>query len=268
MIRILWALLLRDLRQEASYKASFVMQVAGTFHVFLIFLFLSKLVSGAAIGALQNYGGSYFPYVLTGLAIQYYLYTALNTYAGQLRESQLTGTFEMVMACPVPLPLYLAGSVLFSFILNTFHVFIYLLLGMLAGSIRLAWSQVPLLLLVLLFTASAFSSLGIVSAAYCVVFKKGNPLAWLLAVSSSLLGGVYFPKAVLPHWLGRVAAWVPMTHALDALRGVVLQGRGLAGILGSLSILALWSLVGLPLGCLAFMWAVQRGRRTGSLGHY
>jgi len=268
MIRMLWALLLKDLRHEASYKLSFVMQLASTLYVFLLFLFLSRLFVGVSIISLKNYGGNYFPYVLTGIAVQQYLYITLNSYAGQLREAQLTGTFESVMVCPVPLLVYLAGSVNFTFILNTFHILIFLILGTLLGGLHIAWSQLPLLIFVLLISALAFSCIGIFSASYCVIFKKGNPLAWLLTVSSALLGGVYYPKSVLPLWLQGVADWVPMTHCLEALRGVILQGKGLAGISGPLSILALWSLVGIPVSYFTFRWAVQRGRQTGSLGHY
>jgi ABC-2 type transport system permease protein len=226
------------------------------------------MFTGLPIQSLQVYGGSYFPFVLTGIAVQHYLFIALNTFSGQLREAQMMGTFEAVLVCPVPLPIYLAGSVLFSFVLNTFHIVIFLLAGALLRVFTLSMSQLPQLMLVLGLSAATFSSIGILTASYCVVFKKGNPVAWLLTISSSLLGGVYFPSTVLPHWLQRVSTWVPMTHCLDALRGTLLQGKGMNGIEGSLAILGIWSLVGLPLSSLMFLLAVRRGRRMGSLGHY
>jgi ABC-2 type transport system permease protein len=267
-MRAIWAMLLRDLRHEASYKLAFLMQLLGSFHVFLIFLFLSRMFTGLPIQSLQNYGGSYFPFVLTGIAVQHYLYLALNTFSGQLREAQMMGTLEAVLVCPVPLPLFLAGSLLFSFVLNTFHIAIFLLAGALIGAFPLSVGQLPQLALVLGLSAGTFSSIGVLTASYCVVFKKGNPIAWFLTLSSSLLGGVYFPTSVLPHWLQIASAWVPMTHCLEALRGTLIQGKGLLGIEGSLIVLGIWAVVGLPLSGLTFMWAVSRGRHTGSLGHY
>ena len=268
MMQVIWAMLLRDLRHEASYKLAFLMQLLGSFHVFVLFLFLSRMFTGLPVQSLQKYGGSYFPFVLTGIAVQHYLFIALNTFSGQLREAQMMGTFEAVLVCPVPVPVYLAGSVLFSFVLNTFHIVIFLLAGALMGVFRLSVGQLPQLALVLGLSAATFSSIGILTASYCVVFKKGNPVAWLLTISSSLLGGVYFPCTVLPQWLQSVSAWVPMTHCLEALRGTLLLGKDLRGIEGSLAILGIWSLVGLPLSGLTFLWAVRRGKRTGSLGHY
>ncbi|BDU75935.1 ABC transporter permease [Mesoterricola sediminis] len=268
MIRILRALVLRDLRHEASYRLPFVLTFVGNLHIFLVFLFISRLFGGLEPAGLAAFKGGFFPYVLTGIAIQQYLHLALSTYAGQIRESQLMGTFEAVLACPVPLPAYLAGSALYAFGLNTVHALLYLVLGVLLGGLSFPWSQVPLLLLVLAATAAAFSVIGILSASYCVLFKKGNPLTLVAVLASSLLGGVYFPAHVLPAWIRGVCAWVPMTHALDALRGVLLQGRGLAGIAGSLLILAAWAVLGLPLACWIFSRAVARGRSTGSLGQY
>ena len=268
MIHALWAMLLRDIRHEASYKLAFLMQLLGSFHVFLLFLFLSRMFTGLPVQSLQKYGGSYFPFVLTGIAVQHYLFIALNTFSGQLREAQMLGTFEAVLVCPIPLPVYLAGSVLFSFVLNTFHILVFLLAGALMGVFPLSAGQLPQLALVLGFSAATFSSIGILTASYCVVFKKGNPVAWLLTISSSLLGGVYFPASVLPHWLQTISAWVPMTHCLNALRGTLLQGKDLHGIGGSLTILGVWSLVGLPMSGLTFLLAIRRGRRTGTLGHY
>jgi ABC-2 type transport system permease protein len=43
--------------------------------------------------------------------------------------------------------------------------------------------------------------LGIISAAFIMRFKKGNPVTWMVATASELLGGVYFPIDVLPERL-------------------------------------------------------------------
>jgi len=268
MIRVLWAFLLRDLRHEASYKLSFLMQLAGTLHVVLIFLFLSRLFDDSLSKQLLAYGGKYFPFALIGIAVQQYLYLALNTFSRQLREAQMTGTFEATLASPVPPSLFLAGSAIYAFLLNTFHVVVYLAVGSLLGGVHLRWTQLPLVLLVLLLSACAFSCLGILSASYIVLFKKGDPLAWLFMVSASLLGGVYFPLALLPEWIRQPAAWIPMAPCLEALRGLLLQNAGLSGIAAPLGILAIWALAGLPLSSLVFRWALHKGRQTGSLGHY
>jgi len=145
---MIWAILLRDLRHETSYKSAFLMQLAGSVYLFFLFLMLSRMFTGLPIQSLRSYGSDYFPYVLTGIAVQQYLYIAMNTFSGQLREAQLMGTFEAVMVTPVPLPVYLTGSLLFSFLINTFHIGVFLVLGVLAGAFSLPWVRIPSVLLV------------------------------------------------------------------------------------------------------------------------
>lgn len=266
-MRLLGAFLLRDLRHEWSYKLSFLMQLVGTLHVLLIFFLLARLFGDATPARLLSYGGKYFPFVLMGVAVQQYLLLSLNTYSGQLREAQLTGTFEVVLASPVPLPAYLAGTSLFAFLLNTFHVFVYLGAGWFLG-VTFPLSQLPLVLLVLVLSAAAFSTFGILSASYIVLYKRGNPLAWIFTLSSSLLGGVYYPVSILPDWVQHVSRLLPMTHCLEALRGLLLMNAGFREIAPALLGLGLWALIGLPISYACFAVAIRKGREKGTLGFY
>jgi ABC-2 type transport system permease protein len=268
MIRILWGFLRRDLQQEMSYKLSFAMQILGILPMLVLFILLARFFGNAVAGQLASYGGKYFPFVLIGLAVQTYLSQALSSFSGHLREAQLTGTFEAELATTAPLPLHLAGMALYPFALSTFHVLIILATGSVLGGVHFHWNRLPQVALVLLFSAGAFACLGIFSASYIVVFKRGDPVSFVVRVFSWMLGGVYFPASVLPVWLRRMADLVPMTHCLEALRRLLLRNEGLGGILRPLGFLGLWVGVGLPLGYACFRAAVGYARRKGSLGQY
>jgi ABC-2 type transport system permease protein len=268
MMRILWGYLRRDLQNEMSYKLSFAMQVLGILPMLVLFILLSRFFGNAVAGQLASYGGKYFPFVLIGLAVQSYLSQALSTFSGRLRDAQLSGTFEAELATTAPLPLQLAGMALYPFALSTFHVFVILGAGSLMGGVHFHWHRLPLVVLVLMASAGAFACLGVLSASYIVVFKRGDPLGFLVRLASWMLGGVYFPAAVLPTWLRHLADLVPMTHCLEALRGLLLRDEGLGGILRPLGYLSLWVILGLPLGYLIFRSAVGWARRKGSLGQY
>lgn len=268
MIGVLWAFLMRDLRHEMSYKLSFAMQVVGILPLLLLFLLLSRFFGNAVAGQLQAYGGRYFPFVLIGLAVQSYLSQGLGTFSNRLREAQVSGTLEAELATPAPLALHLAGLALYPFAVSTFQVFLVLGMGSLLGGARFHWHRLPLVFLVLLVSAGAFTCLGILSASYIVAFKRGDPVGFLVRTASWMLGGVYFPIAVLPPWLQHLAGLVPMTPCLEALRRLLLGDQGLAGILQPLALLAPWVVLGLPLGYLLFRTAVGWAKRNGSLGQY
>lgn len=267
-MRVLWAFAWRDILNETSYRLSFCLQILGVLPVLLMFFFLSGLVGDAISRPLQAYGGSYFPFVLVGIAVERYLMVSLTSFSKSLRESQITGTLEALLTAPVSIPTLLAGSSLYAFGFNSLRVFLYLGAGSLLFGAHLSWVRMPSVVLVVALTAIAFSSLGILSASFTVLFKRGDPLSWTFNVASWLLGGVYYPVGALPEGLQKVAGVIPMTHALESMRLALLGGQGLSEMGPHLLILALWGAVGLPLSVLCFRIALTRARRQGTLGHY
>jgi ABC-2 type transport system permease protein len=83
-----------------------------------------------------------------------------------------------------------------------------------------------------------------------------------------VFGGVFFPVEVLPLWLQKVSMLLPMTYALRAVRLALLRGAPWSELRGDLAALAVFSVILLPLGAVAFRWAIARARATGSLAHY
>jgi ABC-2 type transport system permease protein len=234
-----------------------------------MFFFLSRLVVGDAVsGPLRPYGGVYFPFVLIGIAVQNYLTLSLNNFSSSIRESQLSGTLEAILAAPVGLSAFLIGSSFYSFVFNALRIFIYLAFGMLLFDFGLSWGQMPVALVVIILTIVAFSSLGIFSASFIILFKKGDPLNWAFNVASWLLGGVYFPVSLLPAWLQKLALIIPMTHSLESLRLSLLGNQGTSEIAGHILALVLWTVIGLPLSIICFRYALNRARIQGNLGHY
>jgi ABC-2 type transport system permease protein len=128
--------------------------------------------------------------------------------------------------------------------------------------------NVPAALLFFLVSLIAFSSIGIFSATFTVVFKRGDPLLWLFGSLSWLLGGVFYPLEVLPPFLQRIAQLLPITHALEGMRAALLRGAAVVELLPQIEALALFGLVGLPVSLIGFSLGVRRARVTGTLSHY
>jgi ABC-2 type transport system permease protein len=267
-LRILSAFLWRDILNEMSYRLAFFLELFGIFPAVIMFFFLSKLFGDMISSPLSEYGGKYFPFVLIGIAAQNYLSLSLRSFAASIRESQVSGTLEAVLTTPVPLSIFLLGSSLYPFVLNAFRILIYLVFGSLFFGATLDWTQWPALLVVLTLTVTAVSGLGILSASFTVLFKKGDPLNWLFSVGSLLLGGVYYPVSVLPGWLQKVSDFIPMTHSLESFRLILIGHRDLFAVAGHLFALCLWSLMVLPVSLICFRYALNQARIKGNLGHY
>jgi ABC-2 type transport system permease protein len=76
-----------------------------------------------------------------------------------------------------------------------------------------------------------------------------------------------FPVSILPDWLQFIARLNPITYALDAMRGVLLDGTSLMGIGRPLLVLLLFGAALLPTSMVAFSWALRRTKITGTLTH-
>ncbi len=96
--------------------------------------------------------------------------------------------------------------------------------------------------------------------------KRGDPIAWAVDALTFLVSGILYPVEVLPHSLHTVAALVPATHALAALRRALLQGASFRELAGELSWLTAFAAVLLPLSALVLRWALRKAARDGSLG--
>jgi ABC-2 type transport system permease protein len=268
MTRVFFSFLLRDVRQQLSYKLSFLLDIASILFTAATFFFVSRLFEGVSGALFQNYSNGYFGFVLVGIAFSNYQSVGLNSFAQSLRQEQYVGTLESVLVTPVRIWTFLAGSALWDFLYATFEVLVYFVVAMSAFGLSLAQANIGAALIAVLLTLTTFMGLGVLSAAFILKFKKGNPVTWLIASAGELFGGVYFPTDILPDWMKSVSQWVPMTHALSALRKSLLSNAGVDVIGKDLLYLLLFTLVIWPVGIVAFRIALRKSQEDGTLGHY
>jgi ABC-2 type transport system permease protein len=266
MARKALAFLQRDLRIEMSYKLSFLFTLFSITFTTVSFYFVSKLIDPAlAVAAIRKSGG-YFPFVIIGIALSSYLTVATRGFSSRLREAQMTGTFEALLMTPTPVGQTIAFSCSYDFLFTTVRVGLYLLAGSLIFGMDLSNANWPAALVFLALSTAAFSSLGILSSAFTIAFRRGDPTVMVYSALSYLLGGVYYPVDVLPWWLQWVAQLLPISWALRGMRGAILEGKTLAASSDCIMVLVLFSVVLWPAAIWFFSWAVRKARREGSLG--
>src|SRR5439155_13113975 len=117
-----------------------------------------------------------------------YLSSALGSFAAKLRNEQLTGTLEAMLITPTPIPLIILSSALWDFLMTSVRVVAYLGVGLLFG-LRLRFDSLPAFFLILILTILAFSGVGILSAAFILYLKKGDPINFIISSASALFGG-------------------------------------------------------------------------------
>jgi ABC-2 type transport system permease protein len=258
----------RDFKMQMSYRLSFVLQFLGMLFSSSSFFFVSQLLGAGAAQYLDDYGGDYFSFVLIGIAFVGYQGVALYSFSGVVQSAQSAGTLEAMLVTPTRLSTILFSSSLWNFVFTSFRVLMYILLGVLVFGADLRNANVPAGLVVLGLTIVTLSGIGILSACFIMVFKRGNPVNFLFSSLSALLGGVYYPVDVLPDWLQILARFFPLTYSLEAMRRALLTGESLVDLWREVAVLAAFSILLLPLSLLAFRYAVRQAKRDGSLTQF
>ncbi len=76
-----------------------------------------------------------------------------------------------------------------------------------------------------------------------------------------------FPVSILPPWLQVVARLNPVTYAMDAMRGALLNGSDILSLGRPLLLLLAFGAILLPSSVLIFSWSLRRTKVTGTLTH-
>ena len=262
------AFLKRDFLIASSYKVPFLLQVLGIFFTMLIFFFVSRLVGTGQDRLLEKYGGNYFSFLLIGVAFTDYLLASVNSFADEIRKSQLFGTLEALLASPMSVTGILFSSSLFKYLFTTVRLAVFFLLGVVFFGLHLVILNWSALLIVFILTLISFWGIGMFSAGLVIIFKQESPMKWVLGPVSGLLGGIFYPIEVLPKWLQTASLFLPVTHSVEAMRLILLKGKGGTEVWPQISALILFAVILFPTGVWVFHKGLEIARRNGTLLHY
>jgi ABC-2 type transport system permease protein len=267
-LRKLALLFLRDLAVARSYRAAFLIEIFQALFGSASFYFLSRFVQSPALDRALPPGTNYFSFALVGVAFFDYLSVALSTFDGSLQEARQNGTLENLLVTQTSLPVILAGSSLYPFVLMSLRTAIYIGWGAVLFGFPLQGANWLGALLVLAASVLAFSGLGILSASYLLIFKRGNPVNWAILGLSSVVGGMMYPISVLPGWLQYLARVTPVTYSLEGMRAAILGHASTRELLPSIAALLIFGALLLPISFAIFSWALRRTKITGTLTHF
>jgi ABC-2 type transport system permease protein len=260
------AFIKRDFLIASSYKAAFAADVLGIVFKVITFYYVGAVFGGAPL--LAAFGNNYFAFLIIGVALMDFVHTSLENFAVNIRDSQLTGTLELVLLSPIRVPDMVVYSSLWAYIFTAARFATYMTVGVVLFGLRLSPHGILPALVVLLLTILCFAPLGIISAAIIMVFKKGAWFQMMVNGAGFLLGGVAYPVDVLPAWASRISEYLPLTHSVRGMRETLLGGSGLGGIQDDLIFMTAFAAVMMPIALWIFELSVNRTKQLGTLTQY
>lgn len=260
-----WAFLRRSVSTYLSYRAKLSLGLASLVLSVATFVFVGRVVAASGPGFVEQYGIDYTSFVVVGVLVHAVASSGLHVFRSALRREQLQGTLEILVTSAVPVPTLTVLAGAGELVVTAAGGAAFLAVAWLISELHIGVSA-AMLAAVPLYVAF-MSGVGLASAGFVLVSKEGDPVSWALGAASGLLGGVYFPVELLPEWLGRVASFLPTTHALSLVRAGIGAAQP-ASPATSLLVLASSAALSLVLGLLVLRWGHARARRTGTLGEY
>lgn len=266
-LRTILALLRSTFLVAASYRVQLLFSLVGMLVSVVPLYFVSRALQQQMAGVITGEGSQYFAFVLVGTVAFMFVTESMGALPGIIAGSIGSGWFDSLLMAPTPLPVIMVGLLSYGLLLTLLRAMVLLVAGAFLGA-SVAWSSAPLALLLLFLIVTAYSSIGLLSAALIVAFRTSGPLASVVLLLSGLLGGVYYPTSVLPSWIKQAAGIIPLAPALRAMRRVLLEGAGFGAVAHDVVSLALFAAGLLVAGSLAMKLALRYARKTGTLSHY
>ena len=176
---------------------------------------------------------------------------SIGTLLAQWRQA---GILKRLAVTPMRPSMLMASQMLARLTLSVAQGAILLAVAMLVFHVQVVGSWVALLALVTV-GALTMMSLGFIAGSFTKSPEAAQSVMFLVSFPMMFLGGSYFPTNSAPAFLTPIIKAMPLSYLNDALRQIINNGAGIAGVQHDLLILFAWMVTALLFSTRAFRWA-------------
>jgi ABC-2 type transport system permease protein len=206
-------------------------------------------------------------YAVVGVAANAFIINSIFYIGEILDRERIKGTLVGLFLAPCPRISWLIGLAS----IGLSEVAVIAATSLLYGRFALGvhyHPDVPALFVTLALFVCSLWGIGFVFSAIGLYIRKANPFSNLVSPFLFLLGGVYYPVALLPVWLRYPARMLPHGYAIQALADATLYHAGIRDLAPQLLPLAGFAVVLPIIGISTFGRLERLVRRRGELDLY
>lgn len=198
-------------------------------------------------------GSRYIDFLMPGLLGLNLLSTSVWGIGYSIVNARIKKTLKLMTATPMRRSDYLLAQMLSRFGLLALEATVIVAFSLLVFQVPMRGSSVEFALLCAICGLS-FTGLGLLCGSRVQTLEGVNGLINLILIPMWLFSGVFFSPERFPKVLHAPIQALPLTAANDALRAVMLEGRGLATLPSQLAILAVWGVASYAIALKIFRW--------------
>lgn len=198
-------------------------------------------------------GARYIDFVVPGLLGMNLMGSAIWGLGFSVVEARQKKLLKRLVASPMPRWQYLASYLLSRLVMLVIEVVAFLGFSKLVFGVPFRGSLLQLAFLCVL-TSLSFSALGLLIASRARTMEAASGLMNLVMLPMWILSGVFFSASRFPAVIQPIVRALPLTAAIDALRGNMLQGINLGHLLAPVAILLAWLVFPFAIALRIFRW--------------
>jgi len=198
-------------------------------------------------------GARYIDFVVPGLLGMNLMGSAIWGLGFAIVEARQKKLLKRLVASPMPRWQYLASFLLSRLAMLVIEIAAFLGFARLVFGVPFRGSMWQLGFLCVL-TSLSFSALGLLVASRARTMEAASGLMNLVMLPMWILSGVFFSATRFPAVIQPVVRALPLTAAIDALRGNMLQGMNLGQLMMPVGILLAWLVVPFAVSLRIFRW--------------
>ncbi len=217
-------------------------------------------ISGGQRGAVETQnefvhetGSRYIDFVIPGLLGMNLMGSAMWGLGFSIVEGRQKKLLKRMVASPMPRWQYLTAYLLSRLCMLVIEVVVFLGFARLVFGVPFRGPFWELAVLCVL-TSLVFSALGLLVASRARTMEAVSGLMNLVMLPMWILSGVFFSASRFPAFMQPLVRALPLTAAIDAMRGNMLQGVHLGQMIAQVGILLAWFVVPFAVSLRIFRW--------------
>ncbi|MFZ0012467.1 MAG: ABC transporter permease, partial [Halobacteriota archaeon] len=200
---------------------------------------------------------NYFQFVAPGITAMVAMMSLMTGLPHAISFERDVGTLDGMLAAPVHRMSIVGGKVIAQTVRGMIEGLVALALAIFLFGVDVHGSM-ALVLGLLLLTVFSIVGLGILITSLAGTEETATMIMMSLLFPMMFFSGVFFPLQLMPSFMQVIAQFFPLTHAVTALRRVVVLGAGISAISTDVIILFGFGIVLLLVALVAFEWAMKQ----------
>lgn len=203
----------------------------------------------------------YYDFLLPGLVAMAVMNFAIMGTAVTVSQFREQGILKRILASPLQPQRFVVAQVTARLILAVAQTGLILAVGMLVFDANVYGNLLSLFAFALIINL-IFLNFGFAIGGRASSSDAAQGTANVLAYPMMFLSGVFFPLEALPESMQTLVRLLPLTPAIEGMRAIAVEGKGIASTTSHLLLLTMWLSISLVVARFSFRFSESPGGGT------